>query len=135
MAQAIKYKKPRKINPVSVGLVLALSFIGYLAYQFVPLFLLKQEAYRVLEEHGSKYAGRYTFYRSDPKNLETLRRLMNTELRRVGVTDPQMESWIEIDGPEVRFGCVFSERLHWPFDVLEPHEFVFEAEHLVVDRI
>jgi hypothetical protein len=133
MVQEIKYKKPRRINPVSVTLVALLLLFGYLAYQFVPLFLIKQESYRVLEEHGSKYAGKRSFYRADPKRMEDLQRKMNAELRRVGVSDPEMESWIEIDGREVRFGCIFSVYLHWPFGVIEDQEFVFEPEHLVVD--
>jgi hypothetical protein len=133
MAQDLKYKKPRKINPVSVTIVAVLSLAGYMVWQYFPLFLLKQEAYRTLEETGSKYAGKHSFYRADPKRMEKLRRKMNSELRVVGVSDNEMESWIETDGPEVRFGCIFSVKVKWPFEILEDQEFVYEQEHVVVD--
>jgi hypothetical protein len=133
MPQAVKYKRPRKINSVSVTLVLILALAGYMTYQFLPLYLLKQEAYRILEETGSQYAGKHSFYRADPKRMEKLQRKMNSDLRTIGVTDSELESWIEPDGPEVRFGCIFSVHVRWPFDVIEEHEFVFEQEHIVVD--
>ena len=134
MAQSVKYKKPRKINPVSVTIVLVISLIVYLVYQYLPLYLIKQESYRVLEEHGSLYAGRHSYYRADPTRMEALQSKMNRQLRAVGVKDPEMESWIEIDGKEVEFGCVFSVYLHWPFGIIEDQEFVFEPIHTVVDK-
>jgi hypothetical protein len=118
---------------VSVTVVSVLALIIYVVYQFLPVYLFKQEAFRVLEEFGSNYAGKRSYYRADPKRMEGLKRKMNADLRRAGITDQEMESWIDIDGREVRFGCVFSVFVHWPFNVIEDQEFVFEPEHLVVD--
>ncbi len=133
MARPIKYKRPRKINAVSVTLGLILFVAGYLAYKLFPLFLLKQEAYRVLEEFGSAYAGRDNAYRADPKKVEELRRKMTAELRNIGIADPDLETWIEVDQREARFGAVYSAWVSWPFDVIEKQEHVYEIEHVVVD--
>ena len=134
MAVDVKYKPPRKINPVSVTIVGVFALSAYMVYQYFPLFLLKQESYRILEETGSRYAGKHSFYRATPKRMEKLKRKMHSELRTVGVTDTEMESWIEIDGPEVRFGCIFSVFVHWPFEIVEAQEFVYEHEHIVNDN-
>ncbi len=131
MAQAVKYKKPRRINVVSVALAAFLAVFGYLAYQYLPLFLQKQEAFRVLEETGSAFSGRRAYYIEVRDATEALRRQMEGDLRRVGVDDPELESWIELDDAEARFGAVYSIWLDWPFDVIEKQEFVYEIEHVV----
>ena len=129
MAQPVKYKRPRRINPVSVTVVLVLAALAYLTYQFLPLYLLRHEAFRVLEETGSKFAGSKGRYRTNPKEVDRLRREMDNELRRIGVDDPKMESWIEIHGKKTEFGIVYSKFVHWPFDVQEPHEIEYQVEH------
>ena len=47
MAKPVKYKKPRKINAVTVTLAVVFGTLGFLAYQYVPLKLKEGEAYRV----------------------------------------------------------------------------------------
>ena len=61
MTTPVKYNKPRRINVVSVVLVALLAMAGYATYLYLPLYLTKHEAYRVLEETGSKVAGRAGF--------------------------------------------------------------------------
>ena len=131
MAQAVKYKKPRRINVVSVSLVLALGLAVYLGLQYFPLFLQKQEAYRVLEETSSAFSGRRNYYLEDTKAAEHLRRTMTADLRRVGINDPDLESWIEVEGKEVHFGVVYSIWIEWPFNMISKQEFVYEVEHVV----
>ncbi|MBV1859763.1 MAG: hypothetical protein KUG77_15230 [Nannocystaceae bacterium] len=131
MAQAVKYKKPRKLNSVSIVLLLLATLSVYLGYQYLPLYLQKQEAYRVLEETGSAFSGRRAFYIKKPKALETLRRGMESDLRRVGVDDPDLETWIERDDKEMAFGAIYSIFIEWPFGAIPKQEFVYEVEHVV----
>jgi hypothetical protein len=132
MATPIKYKKPRRINVVSVTVVLLLLLAGYAAWQWAPLFFKKNEAYRVLQETGSKLAGRAAYYEQDPEAREDLRKTMQRELVNVGIDDPRIETWIELDGKEVRLGVVYSAFIEWPLDVIDRQESVYEVEHVIV---
>lgn len=131
MAQAVKYKKPRRINAVSGALALAAALALYLGYQYFPLFLQKQEAFRILEETGSAFSGRRAYYVKDARALEGLRRGMEGDLRRVGISDPELEAWIERDDEEMAFGAIYSIFIEWPFEALPKQEFVYEVEHVV----
>ncbi|MBL4689041.1 MAG: hypothetical protein JKY37_30900 [Nannocystaceae bacterium] len=129
MATPVKYKKPRRINPVSVTLAAVVAFVALLAWEYAPLFMVEQEAYRVLESYGSTFVGRHTLYTDDPIARDRLRLKMNAELRLAGVSDPELESWIEIEGREVRLGVVYSKFIDWPFNVVKRTEEVYEIEH------
>lgn len=131
MAQAVKYKKPRRVNAVSVTLALAAALLVYLGYQYLPLFLQKQEAFRVLEETGSAFSGRRSYYSQDARALQGLRRGMEGDLRRVGINDPELETWIEPDDDEMAFGAIYSIFIEWPFEALPKQEYVYEVEHVV----
>lgn len=131
MATPVQYKKPRRINVVSVTLVLLLVLAGYAAWQWAPLYFKRQEAYRILQETGSKMAGRAGFYEQDADAREDLRRTMQRQLVDVGIEDPKIETWIEIEGKELRLGVVYSAFIEWPLDVIEPQESVYEVEHVI----
>jgi hypothetical protein len=134
MAQPVKYKKPRRINIVSIALALGLALAAYAAYQFLPLYFQKQEVYRILEETGSAFAGRHGFYIEDGTARERLRRQMESDMRLQGVDDPDLETWIEVDGPEVRFGAVYSAWVEWPLDIVAKQEHVYQVEHTIQAR-
>jgi hypothetical protein len=131
MAEAIRYKPPRLVNPVSVTIALIIGSIVFAGYQYLPLYFQKLEAYRVLEETGSKFSARRNFYLSQPTARETLRRQMEADLRHIGVNDPEMETWIEVEGKEASLGVVYSEWVEWPFGLIEPTEHVYQSEHFV----
>jgi hypothetical protein len=131
MAQALKYKKPRRINSVSVALALFALVAGYLAWQYFPLFMQKQEAFRILEETGSSFSGRRCYYLEDADASEALRRRLENDLRRVGIRDPDLETWIELEEHEARFGAVYSVFIEWPKDVLPKQQFDYQVEHVV----
>jgi hypothetical protein len=132
MATPVQYNKPRRVNVVSVTLVLLLALAGYAVYQWLPLYFRRHEAYRVLQEHGSKLAGRAGFYAHDGQAREELRKTMQRQLVEVGIDDPGIETWIEIEGKKARLGVVYSAWMAWPFDVLAPHESIYEVEHVMV---
>jgi len=132
MATPVKYKKPRRINVVSVTLVLVLALAAYAAYQWLPLYFRRHEAYRVLQETGSKLAGRAGYYEADAQAREEMRRTMQRQLVEIGIDDPKIETWVEIEGKEARLGVVYSAWIEWPLDVVERQESVYEVEHVVV---
>lgn len=130
MAKPVKYKRPRKINAVSVSIALVVALLAYMGYQFIPAKLRKGEAYRVLDETASKFSGRKSRYLGNPDVLQALRAEMAANLRLVGIRDPHMEHWIEVDSKhQVRFGVLYSEWRTWPFDIIEKQETVEEMEY------
>ena len=129
--QPVKYRSPRVINPVSVTLVALLLAGGYAGYEFIRVELTKQEAFRVLEETGSTFAGRHSLYRTDAKQREELRRKMQNDLVAIGVSDPALETWIDVEGEEAKLGVVYSTQYHWPFDVLTPIDREFQVEYVL----
>ena len=131
VAEPVKYKQPRVINVVSVVLVLLLAAGGWAGYEMIRVAFLRQEAFRVLEETGSTFAGRRQLYRKDAREREALRGRMESQIRQIGVDDPELESWIEVEGTAANFGAVFTAEYHWPFDVLEPFRRDVQIEHLV----
>jgi len=135
MPRIVKYKKPRKINFVTILLGILAAFLVYLGYQYIPNYMLEQEVYRVLEETSSNFAGRKSRYLEAPDEMLTLRNRMHNQLRVIGVDDPDAESWIEVDGNEIRFGVIYSKWIEWPFDVIPKQEKVYEIEHTIVIRM
>ncbi len=131
MPRVVKYKRPRKINVVTVTLAAILGLAVYLGMQYLPLYILKSEAYRVLEETGSHFVGRFARYTSNPRDMDTLRRRLLNELRLVGMDDPDAEVWIEAEGREARLGVIYSKWVSWPFDIIPREEHVYELEHVV----
>ena len=109
-----------------------LVVLGVIAWEYVPLYITKNEAYRVLEEHGSTFAGRDSLYTEDKQARESLRLKMDKELRLAGVDDYEMESWIEVEGKEVRLGVVYSKFIEWPFNIVAKTEELYEIEHTLI---
>jgi hypothetical protein len=131
MPKPVKYKRPRKINPVSVTLVAMLGLLVYLTYQYLPPYLQQHEVYRVLEEHGSMLAHRKSRYKENPQAREELRRKMEGELRRIGVMDAGLETWVEVEEGQAWLGAAYSETITWAFDIVSPHVMTYEVEHAV----
>lgn len=131
MAQPVTYKPPRRINVVSVTVVVMLAVAAWSGYEWIRVAFLRQEAFRMLEETSSTVSGRRGMYRNNPKELDLLRRRMESQIVGVGVDDPDLETWIEIEGTKANFGVVFSASYHWPMDVLEPIVREIQIEHVI----
>lgn len=132
MATPIKYIKPRRINVVSVTLLLAVLIAGYAAYLYLPLYFLRHEAYRVLEETGSEVSVRGAFYMEDSPARDELRKKMQRKIKDMGVDDPNIETWIEFEGKEAHLGVVYSVWVEWPFGLIERQETLYELEHTLI---
>jgi hypothetical protein len=131
MPSPVTYKPPRRINVVSVTVVACLLAAGWATYEWIRVMFLRQEAFRMLEETSSTFSGRRALYRQSPNEVELLRQRMESSIQGIGVEDPDLETWIELDGPNATFGAVFSAWYHWPMDVLAPVEREFQIEHAI----
>lgn len=131
MPQPVTYKPPRRINVVSVTVVLAAIALAWAGYEWVRVAFLRQEAFRMLEEASSTVSGRRGMYRKDPREVDNLRRRMESQIQRIGVDDPDIETWIDLEGTSASFGVVFTATYHWPMDVLAPIEREFQIEHVI----
>ena len=128
--QKVQYKKPRRINVVSVTLIILGLVAGYLVYQYLPIFLKKQEALRVLDEVASEFSGSRERFIKDQKSMEKLHREMKNELRLIGIDDPYYETWIEVgDDDHVKFGVAYVEKVEWPFEVIKATEETVQVEY------
>jgi len=134
MPESVKYKKPARINIVSVTIALAIAIMAVLAWQYIPVHVEKQEAYRVLEEYGSQFMSRKSMYLEDANARDQLRRKMINDLRTAGIEDPQAEFWIEVDGHEVTLGVAYVAVIEWPFGLLPRQEKLYELEHRFVAK-
>jgi hypothetical protein len=128
-ARNVTYRKPSVwFNWVTGTIIAVLLLAGYLTSQFLPQYLLKQEAYSLLETYASQMMGRRSYYRERPEAREALHRKMTSDLQKIGIVDPNMESWIEVEWPEFRLGVIYSYWITWPFDVIPKQEHVYEIE-------
>lgn len=125
----VKYKKPRAINAVTIALLLVVLAAGHAAYEFVRVDFHRREAYRVLEETGSNFAGQRGYLTRDWREREKLRIQMQQRLREIGIDDPDAETWIEVDDDGAHFGVVYTAWYRWPFDVRAPIRRDIEVEH------
>lgn len=131
MAQPVKYKQPRIINVVSVTLVLLLLAGGWAGWEMMRVAFMRQEVFRVIEETGSNFAGRRHLYRKDAQQRDALRGRMESQIRQLGVDDPELETWIDVDGQLADFGAVYTAEYHWPFDVFAPIRRDVQLDHHV----
>jgi hypothetical protein len=129
VAEAVRYKQPRKFNLVVVALLVALFAGAYAVWIYLPISLRKSEVMRVLDEISSEFTGQAAQMLANDKQVDKLLRRMKTDIRALGVDDPKAEYWIEIDDPDqVRFGVLYSDWIDLPFT--EPREKVVELQML-----
>ena len=128
----VDYRKPRVINPVSVTLVVLLLAGGYAGYELVRVEFQRQEVFRVLEETGSAYAGKHSLYAKDAKQREQLRSRMQSQVVTLGISDPELETWVDAAPGGAQLGVVYTTSYHWPFDAVAPIPREIQLEHDVV---
>ncbi len=131
--KVVEYKKPRKINVVSVSLVILIGLSIYMGIQMVSISMDRSEAHRALQETSSKFFRNQSTYLRNPESRKKLIGFMEGELARAGVGSPE-DLWIDVDGKEVFLGVKFKREIHWPFELLEPIPREIVAEHAIVVR-
>jgi hypothetical protein len=132
MAKIVQYKKPRRFNIVTVVLILAGLTAGWFGVTYFPVFMLRSEVYRVLEEKSSEFAASRRRFLAVAEERRALEQRMRTSISTVGVRDPEFETWIEPhDDGKIVFGCAYMEVVHYPFDIIEPRQHVYQAEFVL----
>ena len=121
MSRRIKYKKPRKINPVSVTIVAILAFIVYVIAKTGPIFLTQMETQRVIKGVGVKFQGSRSRYMANKPSLNMLRDNLLKDTFGVGVEGRETtEHWIDVsDKDGVLIGVHYEQRFEWPFEMRE----------------
>lgn len=132
MAKIVQYKKPRRFNIVTVVLILLGLALVWLGMTYAPVMYLRSEVYRVLEEKSSEFAASRRRYLAVSEERRALEQRMRSSISIVGVRDPEFETWIEPhDDGRVVFGCAYMEEVHYPFDIMEPTQNVYQAEFVL----
>lgn len=127
VSESVKYKKPRKINIVVIGILAALVLGIYLLWVYLPAYFRKSEVMRVLDETSSEFTGQSSRMLADHKLVDQMVSEMREHISDLGVNDPDSEYWIEIDDDDqIRFGVLYSDWIKLPFG--EPQEVVNELE-------
>ena len=125
----VQYKKPRKLNIVVIAILAVLVVAGYLAYVYMPAYFRKSEVMRVLDETSSEFMGKSSRMLAERQLIDHMANQMGSEIRELGVNDPQAEFWIEVDDEnQIRFGALYSDWIELPF--IEAKEVVNELEML-----
>ena len=129
MTDQVQYKKPRKLNIVVIAILAVLVVTGYLAYVYLPAYFRKSEVMRVLDETSSEFMGKSSRMLAERQLIDHMANQMGSEIRELGVNDPQAEFWIEVDDEnQIRFGALYSDWIELPF--IEAKEVVNELEML-----
>jgi hypothetical protein len=118
VAKRIDYKRQHLINPVSITLVIFLGILAYLASLYMPNWLIKQESKRVLNSAGHLFTIHRSRYLASEKQVEGLREQMSRDMRSAGVTDPDMEVYVDIeDDGGVVLGVIYTQKWPMPFEL------------------
>ena len=130
MVKTVKYKRPRKINPVSVTLVALLLFMCYSLYRGGELLMLRMETERVVKRTGVTFNSKRGFYLNNPNQLKRIAGKLRMDIMNLGVEDPKTtEHWVDITNPnEILIGVYYLQKFEWPFDLREPTYFEIQQE-------
>jgi len=111
----VKYKKPRSINAVSVGLMLLLGLAVYIAIYTWPVYSLSSRAKGVLLDYLP------TLYRANLLNeaasvsmMRDLKVKVPLALRKAGVKDPNLEVIFNRSKKEVSIEARFKASAFFP---------------------
>jgi hypothetical protein len=112
--QRVEYKKPGKINAVSISLLMFLSLLGYVGYCLWPSFHLSSEVSTLLRTEIITWFHanlRPTAERSIKKRKIT--DALTLELRKKGVRDPELDLEIYGDKKIIWIEARYSTRVDW----------------------
>ncbi len=114
LRQRVEYKKPGKINAVSITMTMMLGIIVYVAYCVAPSFYLRSEVSTLLSNEIVTWFNanlRPTAERSIRKR-KMLDALVLT-LRKKGVADPELDVEAYGDKKTVWLEARFKTRVEW----------------------
>ncbi len=122
-----QYKKPRRINVVSIALFLLLGAFGYFVYQSWPAFKIRLDA---KNEMGEVMVALYRAnLQNSNKEVERVKKDLMQRLRKVGVKDPNLELRIERNKKIVAIEAHFTVVVAYPVvDKTYPFRFAPRSE-------
>jgi hypothetical protein len=112
----VEYRKPRKINVVSVSMLLVLGAIGYVLFALWPVYTLRASVKGELQEVLPRLwkLNLLPDVTSRPELVKMRKELLD-RLRKVGVTDKKLELIVERDKKRVALEARFSTEAHFPW--------------------
>jgi hypothetical protein len=109
------YKKPRKVNPVSVIVVTVVLAVLYSLVQFGPPYWRKWKVKGILSESANRiYPRRRHQEESLNPFLDEVKGETEEQIFGAGVEDPELEVFIEVDEVEITVSAQYKERINHP---------------------
>jgi hypothetical protein len=57
---------------------------------------------------------------------------MQSQVIALGISDPELETWVDAAPGQAQLGVVYTVPYHWPFDVFAPIPREIQLEHDVL---
>jgi hypothetical protein len=112
---AVKYKKPRTINAVSIGLVLFVGLLVYVGVYTWPVYSLSSRAKGVLlDALPILYRANLRPEGTALAMINGLKKSIPENLRKLGVQDPNLEVVLSRSKQEVSIEAHFSTTAFFP---------------------
>jgi len=103
------YKKPRKINIVSLALLLAFLSGAYLVIQYGPAYWRQYKVKEILDEVANKCRGNRVF---DDDKINNLEEKAEKKIHAMGVEDGGLRVRIDISSREAHVSATYREVVH-----------------------
>ncbi|MCP4444472.1 MAG: hypothetical protein GY811_03895 [Myxococcales bacterium] len=121
-----KYKEPRSINFVSVGMFLLLAAVIYGGWKFGPPYYRARQVDKVLDEI-KRDAGRFVVDTGDPREGAILQQLRR-EVLELGVDEGTLQIYFALDHKSLN--VKFTEIIEHPIG--DPMEWEFHRKQKIV---
>lgn len=123
MALPTQYRRIRKLNEVTIPMILLAVALALIVGEMGPTWLIRVETNRVVKSYTEQFERRRGRYLEREDELETLTRNFSRDLRQAGVSDPDMEYWIEIDEQsQAHLGVIYVQTYRWPLNIGTPFQ-------------
>ncbi|MBW2731259.1 MAG: hypothetical protein JRH20_02640, partial [Deltaproteobacteria bacterium] len=106
-----RYRKPGKLNIVSVALFVGLVALIYGGIYFGPAYWRKYQISEVLDEAANQCRGRFV---PDGSRLEKIEQKARKQILALGVEDDATRVQVDIRPKEVRVSADYQEVIHHP---------------------
>jgi hypothetical protein len=112
---AVSYKKPSKINAVSLLFLLIVAGLIYAGVQFGPPYYRNWKARGILAESVNKYyAKRLLNGATEAEFLDQLRKEVESQMRSLGIVDEKLRVFFDKNAKEVGGGAEYEVRVEHP---------------------